>query len=333
MFSILLICVFIIIKSSNDYKNKISDIFDNRKMDLTKRNLQEGTDGFSETYTINIENWTIEQGNLDLKIYSNDILPTNINFLARLKIEKYNISASNEININNFVYNVTKEAYSAFSNYLTLENSTLYMNVTILNISAYSNNIQYYVYFDNRTLNFINQNYAYNIESQTAPNNNSSDPNNDENSNENYPISGGGTSSSSVSIGLIIGLIAAVLAVIGIIIGIIIYCKKRKKVIQNESEINFEPKPNEDFRTLILTTQKQDKKTIIIKSDKNMKDLRKMFFETINQPELINEKSILFLYNGKAFNSNSNDLIKDIFKSNNGYNIVIIADNEDKINE
>ena len=136
MFSILLICVFIIIKSSNDYKNKISDIFDNRKMDLTKRNLQEGTDGFSETYTINIENWNIEQGNLDLKTYSNDILPTNINFLARLKIEKYNISASNEININNFVYNVTKEAYSAFSNYLTLENSTVYMNVTILNISA-----------------------------------------------------------------------------------------------------------------------------------------------------------------------------------------------------
>ena len=320
MFSILLICVFIIIKSSNDYKNKISDIFDNRKMDLTKRNLQEGTDEFSETYTINIENWTIEQGNLDLKTYSNDILPSNINFLARLKIEKDNISNSNEINVNNFVYNATKRTYSAFSNYLTLENSTVYMNVTILNISAYSSNdIQYYVYFDNITLNFINQNYVSNIESQTAPNNNSSDPNNEENSNENFPISGGGTSSSSISIGLIIG--------------VIIYCKKRKKVIPSESEIQFEPKNNEDFRTLILTTQKQDKKTIIIKTDKNMKDLRKMFFETINQPELINEKSILFLYNGKAFNSNSNDLIKDIFKSNNGYNIVIIADNEDKINE
>ena len=80
MFSILLICVFIIIKSSNDYKNKISDIFDNRKMDLTKRNLQEGTDGFSETYTINIENWTIEQGNLDLKTYSNDIFPPTLIF-------------------------------------------------------------------------------------------------------------------------------------------------------------------------------------------------------------------------------------------------------------
>ena len=87
------------------------------------------------------------------------------------------------------------------------------------------------------------------------------------------------------------------------------------------------------MRTLVLTTQKQDKKTIVINADKNMKDLRRKFFEAIKQPELIEEKSILFLYNGKGFNSNSNDLIKDIFKNNNDYNIVIIVDNDDKIND
>ena len=64
-----------------------------------------------------------------------------------------------------------------------------------------------------------------------------------------------------------------------------------------------------------------------------MKDLRRKFFEAIKQPELIEEKSILFLYNRKGFNSNSNDLTNDIFKNNNEYNIVIIVDNDDKIND
>ena len=64
-----------------------------------------------------------------------------------------------------------------------------------------------------------------------------------------------------------------------------------------------------------------------------MKDLRRKFFESIKQPELMEEKSILFLYNGKGFNSNSIDLIKDIFKNQNDCNIVIIVDNEDKIDD
>ena len=67
------------------------------------------------------------------------------------------------------------------------------------------------------------------------------------------------------------------LAIICIIIGVVIYCYRKKKRELNKAS-NFNEttefhlkseveKSKEDLRTLVLTTQKQDKKTIVINAD------------------------------------------------------------------
>ena len=334
MFSILFLCLFIITQTSSENKIKLNKIKHNLKKEPIGRILQEETDYEDPPiiYNITIVNCTIVNGYFDLSI--TPILLENITFLAKLAIDMINSPlrglADNEVYIPNIAYNRTRGNYSAFSSLLYSDDPNVIMNVTILNISAVSNDysILFNINFEGVKPIFLG---ASNGEmSQTDTSNNDTTGN----SNGNYAIGGGGgKSTSSVSIGLIIGIIAAAVAVIGIIIGVIIYFKKRKK--KEDLSVTNIPltEPKEDVRTLVLTTQKQDKKTIVIKANQNMKDLRKMFFEAINQPELVEEKSILFLFNGKGFNSNSKELIKDIFKNNNGCNIVIIADSEDKIIE
>ena len=343
MLSLLIFILLLIVKASEFSKISVNKINENLKNDKFRRILQEETDTDSfiiyKIYNISNINYTFENQKLFLYVDSIPELPYYVNFLVKLKIDKYNNSFGywdeKEIDVRASFDNSTSGVYSAFVDEINLDNLTMDINVTISNVSvlSYDNNIYYYEFTQNSFYFYVKPYKDTTIETTELSDSLSNPPN----------IPPGGGSSGSKSIGIIIGIIAAALAIIGIIVGVVIYCYRKKKSELNKAS-NFNEttefhlkskveKSKEDLRTLVLTTQKQDKKTIVINADKNMKDLRRKFFEAIKQPELIEEKSILFLYNGKGFNSNSNDLIKDIFKNNNDYNIVIIVDNDDKIND
>ena len=89
--------------------------------------------------------------------------------------------------------------------------------------------------------------------------------------------------------------------------------------------------PKENMRTFIFQTQNQDKEIFSIESDKSMKELRKLYFEKINQNELINDKNIFFLFKGKHFTSDTKGFVKDYFNDYTNPNIIIVVDNEEKI--
>ena len=89
--------------------------------------------------------------------------------------------------------------------------------------------------------------------------------------------------------------------------------------------------PKENMRTFIFQTQNQDKEIFSIESDKSMKELRKLYFEKINQNELLNDKNIFFLFKGKHFTNDTNGFVKDYFNDYTNPNIIIVVDNEEKI--
>ena len=173
----------------------------------------------------------------------------------------------------------------------------------------------------------------------------------DEESGQSTPVFSSKKSSGKLSTGAIIGIIGGILGVIGVIAGIIICIKKNNNnnnnkigdtnIIENfhSSSSNIAndtgeviiKDPKENMRTFIFQTQKQDKEIISIESDKSMKELRKIYLEKINHKELIEDKDIFFLFNGKHFSINTDGLIKDFFKDYKNPNLIIVVDNEDKI--
>jgi len=166
-------------------------------------------------------------------------------------------------------------------------------------------------------------------------------------------ISSGSTSSSGLSGGAIAGLIIAIVVALAGIISPILYCCCRKpkpeikpKTEVNESEdlsisttttktnsITNQKKTEKNDRTLTFQTTGQPKKSIVIDGDKNVRQMRKIYFKAINRKDLIKDSSIYFLYKGKIITKNKNDLVKNLFQKDNEQNIIAVIDQDDKIQE
>jgi len=180
-------------------------------------------------------------------------------------------------------------------------------------------------------------------------NNGSSEEKEEESDGENLIGNYSKNTSGKSNTGIIIGVAAGILVLIGIIIGIIFFCIKKRNnknketgthnsIISNSSltmnkdyeDINLKD-PKQNIRAFIFETQTQDKIEIKIESDKNLKELRKLYFEKISRIDLINDKSIYFLYGGKHHYFFSQDLVKKNFKDYLIWNRIIVIDGEDKI--
>ena len=64
--------------------------------------------------------------------------------------------------------------------------------------------------------------------------------------------------------------------------------------------------------TFITTSQYRT--VVSIESDGRVKDLIKLYFESIGFPHLFGDKSIRFLWNGRILSYNKETLIEDNFK-------------------
>ena len=70
--------------------------------------------------------------------------------------------------------------------------------------------------------------------------------------------------------------------------------------------------------------------TVTIDENKKIEELIKLYFKSINQPYLFGDPSIHFIYNAELLKHNSKDLVKSL-KRLNGYGLVIVFDDEEKI--
>ena len=133
---------------------------------------------------------------------------------------------------------------------------------------------------------------------------------------------------------IIVSIIGALILIGGFIL--IFRCiNKRKKeengvpeIIPNKSEtdINFKKR-----LTFVLKLPNVSEIRLTIEEDKKLKDLAKSYLETINKPELKNEKSIYFLCDGKYFGIDTEELIGDVFKDDKKIYKVVISDTTDMI--
>lgn len=133
---------------------------------------------------------------------------------------------------------------------------------------------------------------------------------------------------------IIVSIIGALILIGGFIL--IFRCiSKRKKeengvpeIIPNKSEtdINFKKR-----LTFVLKLPNVSEIRLTIEEDKKLKDLAKSYLETINKPELKNEKSIYFLCDGKYFGIDTEELIGDVFKDDKKIYKVVISDTTDMI--
>ena len=133
---------------------------------------------------------------------------------------------------------------------------------------------------------------------------------------------------------IIVSIIGALILIGGFIL--IFRCiSKRKKekngvpeIIQNKSEtdINFKKR-----LTFVLKLPNVSEIRLTIEEDKKLKDLAKSYLETINKPELKNEKSIYFMCDGKYFGIDTEELIGDVFKDDKKIYKVVISDTTDMI--
>jgi len=278
---------------------------------------------------------------------------------------------SKEIDVRAYDYYGTGEMFSAYIDDLNLDNFTSDISLTVLNIIVESNNTNndYYVYFEEMTFNFPEETDTYipwDMSDYYQTDTYSSYPDTTDNTEISY-ISGGSKSSGSISTGVIIGIIAGVVAVIGIIVTIIICVLKRKRakvppgnpqgqsrqperqtgqpegptdtVGINASLKHLNTKPTETKnlgltkkRKFILKTIKQAKLEIEIEENKRILDLRKLYFETIRQPELIEDETIYFTANGDNISNDPNALIENKFNGNDKSNVIVVVDVDDKIN-
>jgi len=128
-------------------------------------------------------------------------------------------------------------------------------------------------------------------------------------------------------------------------------CRKPKPEIKPKTEVNEsenlsistttsktnsitnQNKIEKNDRTLTFQTTGQLKKSIVIDGDKNVRQMRKIYFKAINWKDLIKDSSIYFLYKGKIISKNKDDLVKNLFQKDNEQNIIAVIDQDDKIQE
>lgn len=104
---------------------------------------------------------------------------------------------------------------------------------------------------------------------------------------------------------------------------------EKKSSNESETDINFQS--NKKRLTFVLKLPNVSEIRLTIEEDKKLKDLAKSYLETINKPELKNEKSIYFLCDGKYFGIDTEELIGDIFKDDKKIYKVVISDTTDMI--
>ena len=332
----LILCLLTIIKIINNEKITNKEIYNNLRRDEVKRELQEE----SNIYNLTVTNYSFYDRQMDLFVDSEPELDNNITLLITLYIDKYNNTlgywTSVEIDVRAYDYYGTGEVFSAYVEDLTLGRLTEDMSLTILNIDAesYNANNTYYISFEERTFYFHGTNMP---ESTVISYYTDTD---DIDSSYIAVISVGRSTSSGISTGAIIGIIVAGVVVLGGIITIIYFCFCRKKEINQDLSISTTSKADiitnpdkkeSDIRTLIFETTGQINKSIVIDGDKNVRQMRRMYFKAINRKDLIKDSSIFFLYNGEVISKDKNDLVKDIFKKEKDLNKIIVSDPGDKI--
>jgi hypothetical protein len=332
----LILCLLTIIKIINNEKITNKEIYNNLRRDEVKRELQEE----SNIYNLTVTNYSFYDRQMDLFVDSEPELDNNITLLITLYIDKYNNTlgywTSVEIDVRAYDYYGTGEVFSAYVEDLTLGRLTEDMSLTILNIDveSYNANNTYYISFEERTFYFHGTNMP---ESTVISYYTDTD---DIDSSDIAIISVGRSTSSGISTGAIIGIIVAGVVVLGGIISIIYFCFCRKKEINQDLSISTTSKADiitnpdkkeSDIRTLIFETTGQINKSIEIDGDKNVRQMRRMYFKAINRKDLIKDASIFFLYNGKVISIDKNDLVKDIFKKDKDLNKIIVSDPGDKI--
>ena len=96
----------------------------------------------------------------------------------------------------------------------------------------------------------------------------------------------------------------------------------------NNSTSQINQQQNAQIYTFYIKTTSQHLEIIKIESDKKFEDLTKSYLEKIWMPELFNDQSILFLFNGIYVQHNSKDLIKNINKKNNDNIYSMIVDDQ-----
>ena len=96
----------------------------------------------------------------------------------------------------------------------------------------------------------------------------------------------------------------------------------------NNSTSQINQQQNAQIYTFNIKTTSQHLEIIKIESDKTFEDLIKTYFQKIGMPELFNEPTILFLFNGNCVQHNSKDLLKNINKKNNDNIYAMIVDDQ-----
>ena len=348
----LILSLLTIIKVINNEKITIKDVYYNLRKDEVKRELQE-ENKITNVYNLTVTNYSFYYGQMDIFVVSEPELDDNITLLITLYIDKYNNTlgywTSKEIDVSAYDYYGTGEIFSADIEDLAFDRYIGDISLTILNISVESHNPNntYYISFEEMTFTFYGENVA---ESTVILYYTDTD---DIDSTNSIIVSSGRSTSSGISTGAIIGIIVAGVVVLAGIISIIYfcYCRKPKPEKKPETEVN-EPidlsistttsktnsltnqnkKENND-RTLLFQTTGQLNKSLVIEGDKNVRQMRKIYFKAINRKDLIKDSSIYFLYKGKMISRDKNDLLKNIFKNDNEIekNIITVVDNDDKI--
>ena len=300
-----------------------------------------------QLYIINITYYYFYDQGLDLYLFSDPEINVTITLLITLYIDQFNDSlgywTSKEIDVRAYDYDGTGELFSAYIDDLILDDSSS-ISISILNIIIESNNTisNYYVYFEEMTYTYpedtsigdwsdLHEEYVdYSTDTDIYSSLN------DTNNTDISPINRASKSSGSIPIGAIIGIISAVI-VVGVVIVTICLCRRKKTkppegppqgppgqqggsgILQgNQNEItimnatlaNLKTNP-EGKKIFIFQTTAQKTVEIEIEEDKNILDLRKLYFETIKKPELYIDKSICFLVNGGNLPLDPNVLIKD----------------------
>ena len=320
-----------------------------------------------QLYIINITYYYFYDQGLDLYLFSDPEINVTITLLITLYIDQFNDSlgywTSKEIDVRAYDYDGTGELFSAYIDDLILDDSSS-ISISILNIIIESNNTisNYYVYFEEMTYTYpedtsigdwsdLHEEYVdYSTDTDIYSSLN------DTNNTDISPINRASKSSGSIPIGAIIGIISAVI-VVGVVIVTICLCRRKKTkppegppqgppgqqggsgILQgNQNEItimnatlaNLKTNP-EGKKIFIFQTTAQKTVEIEIEEDKNILDLRKLYFETIKKPELYIDKSMCFLVNCVNLPIDTYVLIKDCFKDRNEAIVILIADNDDKL--
>ena len=288
----------------------------------------------SKSYIINITNYSFDNNIINLNIDFKPQKPKNISLLIKLDIFNYNKSKEswgyNYLDVI-IPINASKDNFKAI---LDIENISENSDISISNVY-----IQHTDWYNKYNIYYTN-------EGLINSNNYKSDNFNDiKNLNK--------KSSNKLSGGAVIGIIIAIFVFISLIVAIIVYCicKKLKKKNSMNKEFSKESMnyftshtainnmgirilkyPKEDMRSFNFETQNQLNIIVEIKSNKTIKELRKLFFEKIERKNLIKDKTIYFLYKGKQINFEEKGSIRSYFKDYKELYKILVIDNENKIN-